>query len=400
MPRIKTIETRGFQWYTYGTKREIILLSEVIALQLTLHLTNNCNLNCSYCFVERGPEIMTRDIAFAAVKLAMENVSATGLLFYGGEPLLERNLIYDIVDYTKSIRKETGHTFYYKTTTNGTLLDDEFLRFSSEVNLTIGFSHDGPAQDDCRLTPEGEGTAALLEEKIPLLLKYQPYAVGMSVMNPSTIHKTAGAVKFMFEKGFRYICLNLNYSRTAPWTRKSFTVLEGEYKKLAELYIEWTKSEEKFYLSPFDMKILSHLKGEKYNEDRCRLAINQPSVAPDGKFYFSSKYLGNPAFEVGDVFSGINSERQKALSEKISIPPEPCRKCAIRTRCNYTCDSLISKDAEIVACVSPANCAHERMVTPIADQVAEKLYKERSALFIHKHYNSLYPVMSLVEDMG
>jgi len=48
--------------------------------------------------------------------------------------------------------------------------------------------------------------------------------------------------------------------------------------------------------------------------------------------------------------------------------------------------------------ISPIQCAHERLITPIADYVAEELYKGRSAMFMHKHYNELYPVVSLVED--
>ena len=47
---------------------------------------------------------------------------------------------------------------------------------------------------------------------------------------------------------------------------------------------------------------------------------------------------------------------------------------------------------------TPVQCAHEQLLTPIADYVAEKLYRDRNALFIHKHYNKAYPVVSLVED--
>jgi len=231
-------------------------------------------------------------------------------------------------------------------------------------------------------------------------LEYQPYAIALCVMDPSTVHNAAAAVKYMFDRGFRYICLNLNYSRSAPWTNDLLAVLEGEYEKMAEMYIQWTKAEEKFYLSTFDMKILSHLKGEKYNADRMRLAKNQPSIATDGKIYLSSKYYGDPAFLIGDVFSSIDKKKHDFLYEKGKELPEPCQKCAIRTRCNYANDSLICKDGEIIPDVWPVNCAHERMVTPIADRVAEKLYTERSALFIHKHYNELYPIMSLAEDMS
>ena len=355
-------------------------------------------MNCDYCFVPPGTERMSREVAFAAVKLGMADCNTSGLLFYGGEPLLEKPLIYDVADYTKAIKKKTGHNFFYKMTTNGTLLDEEFLRFSSDINLTIGFSHDGPAQDVCRLFRDGSGSYDLLDDKILLLLKYQPYAVGMSVIDPSTAHNAAATVKFMFDRGFRYMTLNINYDKAAPWTRELLSVLEGEYRKMAEMYIKWTKAEEKFYLSPFDAKILSLLKGESYNMDRRLMALNQPSVAPDGKIYPGSRYLDDPEFVIGDVFSGIDSEKQRFIYDKGTTPPDPCLECAIRTRCNYAYDTLCHQDGEIVPDVSPVQCAHEQIITPIADDVADKLYKDRNALFLHKHYNELYSVVSLVED--
>jgi len=366
-------------------------------MHLTLHLTNQCNLQCKYCFVKLGSERMTREVALAAVKLGMEGKRTSGLLFYGGEPLLERKLIYDVVAHTQAIKEKTGHIFYYKMTTNGVLLDEDFLKFAQGVNLTIGFSHDGPAQDDCRLFHDGKGSYAWLEGKIPLLLKYQPYAIGMSVLDPATVHKASSIVEWLFGRGFKYVTVGVNYCTNAGWTKEHLEVLRGEYEKMAKLYIEKTRNEEKFYLSPFDMKILSHLKGEAYNLDRRRMAQNQLSVAPDGKLYSSSRFVGDPAMAIGDVFTGIDRAKQAALYEK-GEPPAPCQGCAIRTRCNYAYDSLSRNGDEIAPDISPVQCAHEQLITPIADNVAETLYHEKSALFMHKHYNDMYPVVSLVED--
>jgi len=367
-------------------------------MQLTLHLTNQCNLRCNYCFVKPGPERMTLETALAAVKLGMEDKNTSGLLFYGGEPLLERQLIFDVVNYTNSIRRKTGHNFLYKITTNGTLLDEAFLKFANDVNMTIGFSCDGPAQDDCRLFCDGTKSLAVLEEKIPLLLQYQPYAMGMSVVDPSTVHKGADIIKYLHKKGFRYLHMGVNYSKSAPWTNERLKVLEAEYRKIAEMYIRWTRAEEKFYFSSFDMKILSHLKGKNYNKDRARMNMNQPSVAPDGKIYTMSKHLNNPIFCIGDVFNGIDKQKQADIYKKGAIPAEPCQKCAIKTRCNYAYDNLNNNGDAIINDVTPVQCAHERLLTPIADYVATTLYNEQNAMFIQKHYNDLYPVMSLLED--
>jgi len=342
---------------------------------------------------------MSREIAFAAVKLGMENTNTSGLLFYGGEPLLEKELIYDVVDYAKSISTKTGHNFYYKITTNGVLLDEEFLKFANDVNMAIGLSCDGPAQDYCRSSIDGTGSLAVLEEKISLLLAHHPFAMGLSVVDSATVDRASEIVEYLFKKGFRYIHMGVNYSKTAPWTEERLLALEMEYKKIAEMYINWTRREDKFYFSSFDMKILSHLKGEKYNIDRSRMNMNQPSVAPDGIIYAMSKHLNNPVFAIGDVVSGINKKKHKAIYKKGAIPTEPCRSCAIKSRCNYAYDNLASSGLDIINDVTPVQCVHERLITPIADYVAQTLFKEQNAMFTQKHYNDLYPFMSLLEDI-
>jgi len=369
-------------------------------MQLTLHVTNQCNLSCKYCFVKRGPERMTRKVAFAAVKMGMGDKNTSGLLFYGGEPLLEKELIYDVVAYAKKITKKTGHIFYYKITTNGVLLDEDFIRFANEANMSIGLSCDGPAQDYCRSSNDGIGALADLEKKISLLLTHQPYAMGLSVIDPTTVDKATEVVKYLFEKGFRYIHMGVNYSKTVAWTKERLLILRDEYNKIAKMYIDWTRAENKFYFSSFDMKILSHLKGEKYNIDRSLMNMNQPSVAPDGKIYTVSKHLNNPIFEIGDVISGIDKKKHKAIYERGAIPAKPCQKCAIKSRCNYAYDNLCSDEQIIVDDITPVQCVHERLITPIADYVAQTLIKEQNAMFIQKHYNDLYPIMSLIEDSG
>lgn len=370
-------------------------------MHLTLHITNKCNLRCKYCYVQQGGETMTRETAFAAVDLAAKDSGAKkpcGLIFFGGEPLTERQLIYDTIEYSQKRKKETGQIFYYKITTNGTLLDEDFLKFSCDINMMIGFSHDGLMQDDCRVFADGRGTAGVLEKKIPLLLQYQPYAVAMCTVNPETAHKLASSAEWLFDKGFRYITISLNYDKSASWDKKTLAVLESEYKKLAELYIKWTRANLKFYLSCFEMKIMSHLKGDKYCEDRCQLGRKQVSVAPDGRLYPCVQFVNDAEYEMGDVFSGVDAEKRKIIEQKGSVTAPVCGNCDVSKRCNHTCGCLNRQATGSIDVVSPVQCAHERILLPIADSVAEKLYKERNLLFIHKHYNEFYPILSLIED--
>ena len=365
-------------------------------MNLTLHLTNRCNLACTYCFVAWGELRMTADTAKRAVDFAITKGSPTGILFYGGEPLLERDVIYQTVAHAEEIRKQTGHQFSYKITTNGILLDEDFLKFSKSVNLAIGFSHDGPAQDDCRFFPDGSPSSGVLADKIPLLLHYQPYAIGMGVLDASVVHKATDMVKFLRRSGFRYMTLNLNYD--SPWTQADFEVLGREYEKLAKLYYNWTLDEQKFYLSPFDQKILSHVKGEAYNIDRRKMSQNQPSIAPDGTIFPGSRYVDDSAFAIGDVWTGIDEERQVFFVDKGTIPLDVCKTCTIQSRCNYAYDMLARRDEAFAIDVSPVQCVHEKLLTPIADKLAENLYSQGSALFMHKHYNEMFPFLSALEE--
>ena len=367
-------------------------------MHLTLHITNKCNLRCKYCYVKQGSQTMAHKTAFAAVDLAASEKKPCGLIFFGGEPLTERGLIYDVVEYSQKIKKDTGQVFYYKITTNGTLLDEDFLRFSRSINMMIGFSHDGDMQDDCRVFADGTGTAKSLQDKIPLLLGYQPYSVAMCTVNPETAHKLASSVKWLFDMGFRYISISPNYDKSANWDNKSLAALKSEYKKLAELYIGWTRANLKFYLSCFEMKISSHLKGEKYCEDRCQLGRKQISVAPDGKLYPCVQFVNDAEFEMGDVFSGVDPEKRKTIEQKGSKTSPICESCAINKRCNHTCGCLNRQATGSIDTISPVQCAHERMLMPIADSIAERLYKERNSLFMHKQYNEFYPILSLIED--
>ena len=93
-------------------------------MHMTLHLTNDCNLQCSYCYVCQKPEYMNRSTAEHAVRLAAASGEPScGIIFFGGEPLLCRDTIRDTVAYCRAMERERPVRFHFKMTTNGTLLD-------------------------------------------------------------------------------------------------------------------------------------------------------------------------------------------------------------------------------------------------------------------------------------
>jgi len=355
---------------------------------MTLNITEKCNLSCDYCYSrKRGHSSASFDVVKAAVDMSVREDTSTGICFFGGEPLLEKKLIEDTIHYTDSIHKESGHKFFYKITTNGTLLDETFLQLARKVNLIIGISHDG-------LMSSGGRARNLDTEKLQVLLHYQPYALVLTTVNPLSVDLFADSVEWLFKQGFRYLITSPAHGKHIPWDEKSCDLLRKQYEKMAKLYIKWTLEGKKFFLGAFETKIASHI---KYTKEHCHIGKDQISVAVDGKIYPCEQFVDNPDYCIGDVWHGIDPQLQQALALHRCESPL-CAKCAINTRCIHTCGCMNCLDTGSVDEVSPFQCRHEKMLISIVDKMAEKLYRSKNRRFIAKHYDPAYPLVSLIED--
>ncbi|WP_406766638.1 radical SAM protein [Candidatus Clostridium radicumherbarum] len=369
-------------------------------MHYTLHLTNGCNMNCSYCYVNHeNVKTMSTETARKAVDMSSKGKNKpAGIVFFGGEPLLCKDLIYDIIEYCRWKENKGEGSFYFKITTNGLLLDKAFMELSLKEDIFIALSHDGikEAHDKHRIDSHGNKTFSILSDKIELLLRARPYAPVMMVVNPDTVNCFYNSVMYLYEKGFRYIIISLNYE--AHWTEKHMRELKKQYERLAEFYMDRTMKEDKFYLSPFEVKISSYINGDNYCHERCELGKKQISVAPDGFLYPCVQFVGEKEYCIGNVDTGIILSKQAKLYELNEEEKESCNDCAIKERCNHYCGCMNKQATGSINKVSPVQCSHERSLIPIADKLAERLYKKRNALFIQKHYNEMFPMLSIIED--
>jgi uncharacterized protein len=374
-------------------------------VHLTLHLTARCNLSCRYCYVSphEGAD-MSLETAKAAIDLSVsgnlrkQSDDSLGIVFFGGEPLLRKDLIAEIIRYCRAVESNSGQKFYFKATTNGLLLDEGFLADNDTAAAFVALSHDGvkPAHDAQRMDAAGHGSFDQLAAVIPLLLRYKPYAPVLMVITPETLRYYAQSVAFLFEQGFRYLICSLDYS--AQWDSPSVKELQRQYEKIADWYYAKTMEEEKFYFSPFEVKIASHVFPGSCKRDRCELGLRQISVAPDGRLYPCVQFVGDGAYAIGNVFQGIDEQARRRIYEQNAREKASCMECAIRDRCNHYCGCLNRQATGSIDTVSPMLCAHEQAVIPIVDKLASRLFEKRNPLFIQKHYNDLFPLLSLVED--
>jgi uncharacterized protein len=104
----------------------------------------------------------------------------------------------------------------------------------------------------------------------------------------------------------------------------------------------------------------------------------------------------HPNTAIGNVFTGIDHDKRHVFIKQNDTEKKGCERCAIRSRCNHYCACVNLRATGDANQVTPILCAHERMLLPIADKLAVKLYRKKSSMFIQKHYNEYYPLISSV----
>ena len=103
-------------------------------------------------------------------------------------------------------------------------------------------------------------------------------------------------------------------------------------------------------------------------------------------------------YAIGHIKSGTDENKRLELYQINEREKQSCEGCAVKGRCNHHCGCLNKQATGSITKVAPALCAHERILLPIADRLGERLYRKRSAMFIQKQYNDMYPLLSLLED--
>ena len=151
-----------------------------------------------------------------------------------------------------------------------------------DEDILIAMSFDGvrEAHDRYRRLPDGSPSFDRLLPKLRMLLAARPYASVLMVVNPDTARWLTESVSFLLDEGCRYLIVSLNYA--GAWGEAELEELARQFERLGDLYIEWTRQGRKFYLSPFEVKLSSHIQGEEVCKEHCELGIRQISVDPAG----------------------------------------------------------------------------------------------------------------------
>ncbi|RKD34656.1 thioether cross-link-forming SCIFF peptide maturase [Thermohalobacter berrensis] len=322
-----------------------------IVKALCLHVAHDCNLNCKYCFASQGNysgkrELMPLDVGKKALEFLVKNSRNRKNLdvdFFGGEPLLNFEVVKELVIYGRKLQDEYDKNISFTITTNGLLLDDEKIDFINEHMENVVLSLDGRKEvhDKMRPTINNKGSYDLIVQKFKKLIEKRGnkdyFIRGTFTRDNLDFSKDVLHYK---ELGFDVTSLepvvcdpNEDYSLLEEHIEK---ILE-EYEKLSKEYIKINKSGERFIFYHFVIDldqgpcVIRRVTG-------CGAGSNYLAVTPSGDLYPCHQFVDQPQFKIGDVFNGIIREDLRDKFRSVNIyTKEECKDCWAKFYCSGGC---------------------------------------------------------------
>jgi uncharacterized protein len=315
---------------------------------ITFIVTSDCNFRCRYCYVEKRGEVMPLDVARRAldVLFTTPELSAEGVIFdfIGGEPLLEADLIGQILDYAH--KKLRGHPWEKNhqacLTTNGSLYDTlpaQRLIASNrclEVHLTI--DGDELVHNAGRVYPDGKGTYQDVARNVPLWLKQFPSAAMSTkvTLSRDVVPKLTQAVLHLFDLGIPQVHANVVFENV--WQPGDAEVFEeqlvklGRKMKLRGISLDRCSLFSKSIGQPID---------PRDNQNWCGCGKWMLAVGPSGDFYpcnrFAPSSLHREEITIGNVKDGIDLDKLKPFYEltRMSRSSNECIECEVASGCAW-----------------------------------------------------------------
>ena len=351
---ILTLKERGelFTEDEYETVIDEALERKPVVKALCLNIAHDCNLRCRYCFADEGTYhgdrkgLMSLDVAKAALDFLVRESGERRNLevdFFGGEPLMNWEVVKETVRYGRSLEKEHDKNFRFTLTTNGTLLTDEVLEFANREMGNLVLSIDGRKEVNDRMRPRkgGQGT---YDDIVPWFKKAAAsrHNVRYYVRGTYTHHNLdfAEDVKHLADLGFTQISVEPVVARPEDdyaLTESDVPVLCEQYDELARFYLQRRKEGKPFNFFHFNIDleggpcVVKRLSG-------CGSGCEYLGVTPWGELYPCHQFVGNTSFIMGDVYKGITRPDIRERFRKSSVYTRPhCSKCFARYYCSGGC---------------------------------------------------------------
>ncbi len=322
-----------------------------IVKALCMHIAHTCNLNCSYCFASQGKyhgdrALMSFEVGKQAFDYLIANSGTRKNLevdFFGGEPLMNFEVVKQLVAYARSIEKQHGKNFRFTLTTNGVLIDDDVIDFANREMSNVVLSLDGRREvhDRFRVDYNGKGSWEKIVPKFQKLVEARGgknyYMRGtFTHHNPDFLED----IKEMLSLGFKELSMEpvvCAGDDPSALTEEDLPVVMKQYEELAELMLKKHKEGDgfTFYHYMIDLKggpcIYKRISG-------CGSGTEYMAVTPWGDLYPCHQFVGEEKYKLGDVWQGVtNTEIQNEFAECNVYTREECRNCWARLYCSGGC---------------------------------------------------------------
>ena len=318
---------------------------------LCLHIAHTCNLNCSYCFASQGKyhgerAMMSYEVGKRALDFLIENSGTRRNLevdFFGGEPLMNFQVVKDLVAYARSIEKEKGKNFRFTLTTNGVLVDNDVIEWANKECHNVVLSLDGRKEihDRFRVDYAGHGS---WEKIVPKFQKFVEAREGKGYyMRGTFTHANPDFLKdiqTMLDLGFSELSMEpvvCADDDPSALTQEDLAIVMDQYERLAELMLEKDKEGKPFtfYHYMIDLTggpcIYKRISG-------CGSGTEYMAVTPWGDLYPCHQFVGEEAFKLGNIWEGVTNHETQAQFAACNVYAHPeCRDCWARLYCSGGC---------------------------------------------------------------
>ncbi len=359
---------------------------------LCLHVSHACNLNCDYCFAGEGRyhgerALMPFEVGKKAINFLIENSGKRKNLevdFFGGEPLLNWDVVKQIVAYARSIEKSRGKNFRFTLTTNGVLIDDDVIDFTSREMTNVVLSLDGRKEihDRLRKFVSGKGSYDLIVPKFKELVEKRG-GKGYYIRGTFTHHNTdfTNDIFHMADLGFKELSMEPVVSKPGdPYalTEDDLPELLRQYELLAQEMMKRKKEGRGFIFYHFMLDLTGGPCIYK-RVSGCGSGTEYLAVTPSGDLYPCHQFVGEPAFIMGNLWDGVTNEKKRAEFSHCSAYARPeCRECWARLYCSGGCAANAYHTAGSITGVYDYGCTlfKKRIECAVMMKAAEAVEKQ------------------------
>lgn len=346
-------------------------------------------MRCKYCYIDKKDARMSLSTAKKIINFIFKNTPSQEKIdigFFGGEPLLEFELIKKITEIIENHPSFNNKLVELTVVTNGTIFSDEIADFLKEHDIGFCLSCDGPplVQDMLRCFPDGAGSSTVVTNTIRRAKDILPSVLVNAVYHPNTFRYLPQVVEYLASLGLKRIYLNPDFS--ASWSKKEAELLPEVYGQISRQYIDYYLQNNPHFISLIDSKITAIMREGYKPTERCTMGTGEFAFTPSGNIYPCERLIGADTGNghcIGNITHGINRGRMLCKTDPGKEINTECISCSLKEYCMNWCGCSNYFSSGYYNRVSPFLCASEKTAIITAFNTFQTLEEKLGSAFFY-----------------